>query len=93
MTHELLVTTLIEYDGFQVIGDAGSYISQQNNTLRIHDTLRAEWERSRRIKRTFTEFGFSKARVPDDLWGSISSYYYNNRNSKVREEWEKKVGC
>ena len=35
--------------------------------------------------------GFSKARMPDDLWGSISTYYYNNKDKKVREEWEKKV--
>lgn len=49
-----------------------------------------EWNRAHRVTRTFTEFGFSKSRMPTDLWASISAYYYNNRDNKVLEEWESK---
>ena len=54
----------------------------------MRDTCHAEWSRANRVKRTFTEFGFSKGKLPVDLWASISSYYYNNRDHKVLEEWD-----
>jgi len=54
----------------------------------VRDTCHAEWNRANRVKRTFTEFGFSKGKLPTDLWASISSYYYNNRDHKVLEEWD-----
>ena len=54
----------------------------------VRDTCNAEWGRANRVKRTFTEFGFSKGKLPADLWASISSYYYNNRDHKVLEEWD-----
>lgn len=49
-----------------------------------------EWNRAHRVSRTFTEFGFNKGRLPDDLWSSISGYYHNNRDHKVIEEWDSK---
>ena len=48
----------------------------------------SEWNTSRSIKRTFTALGFEKGELPPDLYGSMSTYYYNNRHSKRREEWE-----
>ncbi len=54
----------------------------------VRDTCHAEWSRANRVQRTFTEFGFSKGKLPVDLWASISSYYYNNRDHKVLEEWD-----
>jgi hypothetical protein len=56
----------------------------------VRNTFSAEWARAHRVQRTFTEFGFARGKVPMDLWGSISSYYYNNRNNKVLEEWDSK---
>jgi hypothetical protein len=50
------------------------------DTSQVKQTLRMEWDRAHRIQRTFTEFGFNKGKLPNDLWASISSYYYNNRS-------------
>ena len=36
-------------------------------TKKIKDTLDVEWGRSQRIKRTYTELGFSTGRVPGEL--------------------------
>jgi hypothetical protein len=81
----------VMHDSIHIIGDPGSGVDpKMNNTNAIRQTLDHEWERSRRIKRTFTEVGFGKARLPIDLFQSISTYYYNNRMNKVREEWDKK---
>lgn len=52
-------------------------------------TLRSEWKRHLKIKRTFSALAFDKGRLPDDMFASLGSYYYNNRNPphKVLEEW------
>jgi hypothetical protein len=49
-----------------------------------------EWNRANRVTRTFTGLGFAKGRMPTELWSSISSYYYNNREHKIIEEWDSK---
>jgi hypothetical protein len=53
----------------------------------IKATLDSEWMKKNAVKRTFTDLGFNRGRLPHDLWGSISAYHYNNRNSKSLEEW------
>ena len=53
-------------------------------------TLNNEWNRHNRVSRTFSELGFKKGRLPDDVFASMGSFYYNNRFNKVREEWEGK---
>lgn len=42
------------------------------------------------MKRTFTELGFDKGKLPLDLFADMSTYYYNNRHQKFREEWDGK---
>mmetsp|Transcript_11376 Transcript_11376/g.16920 ORF Transcript_11376/g.16920 Transcript_11376/m.16920 type:complete len:468 (-) Transcript_11376:74-1477(-) len=37
----------------------------------------------------FTEVGFKKIRVPDDVWDTIISYYRNNKNRPKIEQWQK----
>jgi len=56
----------------------------------IKDTLRNEWKRHQRVKRTFSELGFKKGRLPDDIFASMGAFYYNNRKNIVREEWNRK---
>lgn len=58
--------------------------------LGVKHTFKMEWNRANRVARTFTPFGFSKGRMPTDLWASVSAYYYNNRNNRVLEEWDSK---
>jgi hypothetical protein len=70
-----------------------AYISLQIRTslpIQVRQTFDAEWDRAHLIKRTFTEFGFNRRKLPQDLWNSLQTYYYNNRDHAVREEWETK---
>ena len=53
----------------------------------IARTLRTEWTRHQRVTRTFSPLGFSKGRLPDDVFGSMSAFFYNNRQHAVLEEW------
>lgn len=56
----------------------------------INSTLRAEWIRHNKPKHTFSPLGFSKGRLPDDVFGSIGAFYHNNKYHKTREEWQGK---
>jgi hypothetical protein len=56
----------------------------------IKSTLNNEWNRHNAVKRTFSALGFSKGRLPPDVFASIGGFYYNNRHNKVREEWKSK---
>eukprot|EP01036_Dinobryon_divergens_P037626 gene37626-49268_t len=78
-----------QYNGFHPIGDAGSMVGKSvgNEEQGVKHLFQSEFIRSRRVKRTFTEFGFNKGRLPDDVWGSMQTYYYNNRFNYVREEY------
>jgi hypothetical protein len=60
----------------------------------VRNTLVNEWNRHSKVKRTFSPLGFDKGRLPDDLYASLSSYYYNNRNPPhlVLEEWGRHKG-
>ena len=57
---------------------------------RVEVTLESEWEKSRRVTRTFTGLGFAKGRLPLDLYSSMSAHHYNNRHHLMREEWQNK---
>eukprot|EP00956_Cyclotella_meneghiniana_P006877 scaffold9281_cov28-Cyclotella_meneghiniana.AAC.2 len=50
--------------------------------------------RHSKVKRTFSPLGFDIGRLPDDLYASLGSYYYNNRERPhvVHEEWGKHKG-
>lgn len=80
----------LKHDSYFVIGHTKAQNFERDVTVQVEETFEGEWERSRKVTRTFTELGFSKGKLPQDLWGSMSAYYYNNRNSKIKEEWDKK---
>mmetsp|Transcript_10711 Transcript_10711/g.21554 ORF Transcript_10711/g.21554 Transcript_10711/m.21554 type:complete len:644 (+) Transcript_10711:3-1934(+) len=56
----------------------------------VKRTLDHEWSRHQMVERTFSSLGFSKGRLPDDVFANMGSFYYNNRNNVVNEEWEGK---
>mmetsp|Transcript_27365 Transcript_27365/g.60585 ORF Transcript_27365/g.60585 Transcript_27365/m.60585 type:complete len:484 (+) Transcript_27365:118-1569(+) len=80
----------ITHDSVYAIGTRASAVVERDVASQVKQTLKQEWSRAHSVQRTFTEFGFHKGRLPDDLWGSISAYYYNNRQHTVTEEWEGK---
>jgi len=53
----------------------------------IVGALNNEWHKHKVVKRTFSPLGFAKGRLPNDVFAAMGSFFYNNRNNKVREEW------
>lgn len=53
----------------------------------IESSLDNEWDKFHMVTRTFTEFGFKKGKLPRDIWGSMSAYYYNNQMMDTVEPW------
>jgi hypothetical protein len=86
MIHEVIVPNqgVVGIKNFLV-----PHIPKEGVEDEVSRTLRGEWTRHLRVKRTFSPLGFSKGRLPDDMFASLGAYYYNNRNppNKVREEW------
>jgi hypothetical protein len=89
-TKQIMGKYSVQHDSFFVIGSTTSKGSPRDITDNVKRTFEGEWQRSRNVKRTFTELGFTLGKLPPDLWGSMSAYYYNNRENKVREEWDSK---
>ena len=90
-TNELLKVHIVDFSGVVVVGDAGTGtlpapVAESN----IQNAMRNEWTRCNRVKRTFTELGFAKGKLPKDVWASISTYNYNNKHNAAREEWDHK---
>mmetsp|Transcript_23084 Transcript_23084/g.34191 ORF Transcript_23084/g.34191 Transcript_23084/m.34191 type:complete len:599 (+) Transcript_23084:99-1895(+) len=56
----------------------------------IRSTLKTEWIKKDAPQRTFSPLGFSKGKLPLDVFGAMGAFYYNNRNHKYREEWRGK---
>lgn len=80
----------IEYHTLYSIGEQVSSRRQREVRHMVAETFEHEWQRAHRVTRTFTPFGFSRGRLPKDLFGSMSAYYYNNRDQATMEEWESK---
>ena len=93
VTGESMGTYLVEQNSFFVLGDPGPQTRPMpDEDQRIMQTFRGEYQHSLDCKRTFTKLGFNKGRLPKDLFASIESYYYNNRDHLAIEEWHKKGG-
>eukprot|EP00605_Chrysophyceae_sp_TOSAG23-4_P000032 GSChrysophyteH1.ASY1.ANO1.33.1 assembled CDS len=95
VTKEIVGRYEAKYPAINVIGrpvgDEGVHpIPDKRVGYHIKQTFNNEWQRANRVKRTFTELGFAKGKLPVDLFTSIRTYYYNNQNQLAREEWEDK---
>eukprot|EP01038_Epipyxis_sp_PR26KG_P004435 gene4435-6274_t len=87
VTGEILISHETLNNAIIPIGTPETQVMTRDVVSTVKYTLQSEWHRSHSVVRTFTELGFNRGRLPHDLWGSISAYYYNNRNNKVLEEW------
>eukprot|EP00604_Paraphysomonas_vestita_P002034 CAMPEP_0174819862 /NCGR_PEP_ID=MMETSP1107-20130205/3321_1 /TAXON_ID=36770 /ORGANISM="Paraphysomonas vestita, Strain GFlagA" /LENGTH=327 /DNA_ID=CAMNT_0016034109 /DNA_START=358 /DNA_END=1341 /DNA_ORIENTATION=+ len=91
ITEELLKTITVEFSGVYVVGDSGlGTLPDPVDERNIENAMRNEWARCNRVKRTFTELGFAKGKLPKDVWASLSTYNYNNKDNAAREEWDRK---
>jgi hypothetical protein len=92
-TDELLLRTVVRYDCFFIVGTPvrpdSSYMTDPPELISegVEETLSHEFNRSKQVIRTFTRFGFDKGRLPEDIYGSMLTYLYNNRHSRYIEDW------
>ena len=93
----VLVRLKVKHDTFYSIGGVRyglepNFVPQGYPDLKsaVAQTFDGEWYRHNTVRRSFTELGFAKGRLPRDLFQSISTYYYNNREHHMREEWGSK---
>lgn len=83
----LVHSQVVEYNSIVPIGEYSSHTMEREVHQLVRQTFDSEWERAHRVKRTFTEFGFNKGRLPTDLFASMSAFYYNNQHHATIEEW------
>ncbi len=93
-TDELLRSITVTHEMYINIGhkqpnpalaEVEEFIDHLNETA--VETFDMEWKRSQKVKRTFSEFGFQKSKLPRDVWGSMTAYYYNNDAESIAEDW------
>jgi len=53
----------------------------------VKKALNTEWTKHKEVQRTFSSLGFARGRLPNDVFASMGSFYYNNRNHVSNEEW------
>jgi len=95
VTGEQLEELIVPSHGIIGIGNhVQPHVPREGVPEEVYDTLRNEWKRHSMIKRTFSPLAFDKGRLPDDLYASLSAYYYNNRDPphRVLEEWGRHKG-
>lgn len=90
-TEEVVGTFTVETTSVMAWGDSPPSDRRSDNydyEREILSTLKHEWTRHQRITRTFSPLGFKKGRLPNDVFASMSAFYYNNAQRIVREEWK-----
>eukprot|EP01039_Chlorochromonas_danica_P000783 gene783-850_t len=89
-TEEIVGEVEVAHHTVYSLGTQYSAIQERDVRDLVRRTFEMEWDRSHRVIRTYTEFGFSKGRLPTDLFASMSAFYYNNADQATIEEWENK---
>lgn len=95
LTNEMLEEVVVPNVGiFGIRNHEFPHVPKEGVEGEVRNTLSHEWSRHLMVKRTFSPLGFSKGRLPDDMYASLGAYYYNNRNppNKIREEWTSNKG-
>ena len=89
---EFLGTYHIEHDSIFYIGEYNGAINDKfvfdgypSNDEYLHDMFYRMHATTKSVQRTFTKVGFDKGKLPRDLFNSLSTYYYNNRNNLLSE--------
>jgi len=91
-TNEVVYAFTVEHVLSMGIGESPPSGNPEGHNIEqeIESTLHKEWEKTLKIKRTFSPLGFKKARLPEDVFAMMGAFYYNNRHNNVREEWDGK---
>lgn len=89
-TNQTITDITVQYNAIIPVGEYFPRHFDRDVRQLVRGTFDAEWQRAHRVTRTFTEFGFTKGKLPVDLYSSMSAYYYNNQHHATVEEWENK---
>jgi len=78
----------VTHDSFYMIGQFYSGINPDISMSfrRKFFEVNRHWRVHEVVKRTFTELGFQRGRLPPDLFNYLSTYYYNNQYQYMLEE-------
>ena len=91
-TGEVLLEHRVEFYGVIGVGNHVNHHRKRDIRKEVARTMDGEWSKHLQVKRTFSSLGFDKGRLPNDLFGSMRAFYYNNRNPphRLMEEWDSK---
>ena len=90
LKNEMISQFTIENNGVISFGNnTHGHFPKEDVATTVKETMEEEWARQSRVTRTFSALGFDKGRLPDDLYASLASFYYNNRHPPhlVLEDW------
>mmetsp|Transcript_3610 Transcript_3610/g.5486 ORF Transcript_3610/g.5486 Transcript_3610/m.5486 type:complete len:510 (+) Transcript_3610:200-1729(+) len=82
----------VEFNGVMGIGNHINYHRERDIRKEVKQTMSGEWTKHLQVKRTFSALGFDTGRLPNDIFGSMRAFYYNNRKppNRLLEEWDSK---
>ncbi|KAL7526649.1 hypothetical protein ACHAXR_001581, partial [Thalassiosira sp. AJA248-18] len=91
-TGEEFLDYTVEFTGVIGISNHENPHKQRDIRKEVQRTMGGEWTKHLQVKRTFSSLGFDKGRLPDDVFASMRSFYYNNRDPphRLMEEWGSK---
>ena len=91
-TNEELLNHVVEFTGIIAISNHVNKHQHRDIRKEVQRTMDGEWMKHLNVRRTFSALGFAKGRLPNDIFGSMRSFYYNNRDPphRVLEEWGSK---
>ena len=78
-TGEILFDEVIEFMAAFGIGNHVNPHRDRDIRNQVKRVMDGEWVKKQKVTRTFSPLGFDKGRLPNDLFGSMRSFYYNNR--------------
>mmetsp|Transcript_11460 Transcript_11460/g.24096 ORF Transcript_11460/g.24096 Transcript_11460/m.24096 type:complete len:521 (+) Transcript_11460:69-1631(+) len=89
---EVILDHVVEFNGIIGIKNHVNPHEKRDIKKAVQNTMGGEWRKHLAVTRTFSALGFDKGRLPDDIFGSMRAFYYNNRNPPHRllEEWDSK---
>ena len=78
-TKEHLLDHTVEFFGIIGVGNHVNKHRKRDIRREVSSTMNGEWTKHLQVKRTFSQLGFDKGRLPRDVFGSMRAFYYNNR--------------
>jgi hypothetical protein len=85
-------TGLVEYSGPCIVGSAAPFdpgvFPKRDWPSLIAKTRYMELHRASKVSTAYTPNGSKIVPVPPATWASMTSYYHNNRQNRIREEWQ-----